>query len=330
MGKLRTVKEVKELTGLSSKQLYDYDVLGIVKPTERKHRGYEKKDGTWYDGYKMYDEEAVMKLQQIGIFNRLHVKRSVMKEKMTSKNYDFMVILDEQMELLQKQKEEIEDMILIIEQLKMLGMKGEVLNIYSETDFHEMAEKYKQNKTSEYYLDFMEKVDALDDLSAQKIGTLFEEILDLKEDEYKTRKSFEAVHRLLEGMAEYLGYGAFLLICSYSIGIEGDGTVAASMVQDLGKENAEKLEQACINYMEHFLGYIYGETAVVLADNNPTKPKTFNKNSFIEQIKAIFYSYLGVRSKEDYELFFEMYSDLFEIKDEDFRFVMNTLREHFV
>lgn len=103
MEKCKNVKEVCEITGLNRKLLYIYDKEGIVKPTRHKnvgHEGIARKSGVKvdYDGYKQYNDEAVRKLQQIAIYEKLRMKRTEIKQRLKSGRSD-VELLEEQIRM---------------------------------------------------------------------------------------------------------------------------------------------------------------------------------------------------------------------------------------
>ena len=57
---MRTVNGVSKLTGVSIRTLQYYDNIGLLKPTEYTEAGY-----------RLYDEEALERLQQILLFREL-------------------------------------------------------------------------------------------------------------------------------------------------------------------------------------------------------------------------------------------------------------------
>ena len=54
---MRTVKEVSKLTGVSVRTLHYYDAIGLLKPTKVTQAGY-----------RMYDDAALSRLQNIILF----------------------------------------------------------------------------------------------------------------------------------------------------------------------------------------------------------------------------------------------------------------------
>ena len=63
MKKLWTVKEIRELTGLTGKHLHYFHHEGVVKAAT--YSNYSVDD---HDGYKLYDEAGVAKLQQVAMY----------------------------------------------------------------------------------------------------------------------------------------------------------------------------------------------------------------------------------------------------------------------
>lgn len=57
---MRTVKDVSEITGVSIRTLRYYDEIGLLKPTELTEAGY-----------RLYDNKALEKLQEIMFFREL-------------------------------------------------------------------------------------------------------------------------------------------------------------------------------------------------------------------------------------------------------------------
>ena len=57
---MMTVNEVSKLTGVSIRTLQYYDTIGLLKP-----------DGYTASGYRLYDDTALERLQQILLFKEL-------------------------------------------------------------------------------------------------------------------------------------------------------------------------------------------------------------------------------------------------------------------
>ena len=122
---LRTAKEVYEITGLTRKDLFDYE--DVVHASERSNWGYESyRNGkcVQYKGYKLYDESALEKFQLISIFKKINIPKAQIKKYLKDYENDINGIIDLQIDLLNKQKKEIEDAIQLAEDIRGFGVKS--------------------------------------------------------------------------------------------------------------------------------------------------------------------------------------------------------------
>ena len=74
---MKTVKDVSEITGVSIRTLRYYDEIGLLKPTELTKAGY-----------RLYDNKALEKLQEIMFFRELEIPLIDIKKIMDNPNYD--------------------------------------------------------------------------------------------------------------------------------------------------------------------------------------------------------------------------------------------------
>lgn len=74
---MKTIKEVSELTGLSIRTLRYYDEIGLLKPTAFTQ-----------SGYRLYDDKAVEKLQEIMFLKELELPLTDIKKIMDDPSYD--------------------------------------------------------------------------------------------------------------------------------------------------------------------------------------------------------------------------------------------------
>lgn len=102
--KLYKVKEVCEMTGLTRKQLYDYQ--NIVNPSS-----FEK------SGYKLYDETAVERLILVANYRKILMPLKTIKDILNEKEYDVIGAITMQIEALAVRKEELGIMIELAESL---------------------------------------------------------------------------------------------------------------------------------------------------------------------------------------------------------------------
>ncbi|MBF2477667.1 MerR family transcriptional regulator [Listeria marthii] len=107
-------KELAELTGVSVRTLHHYDTIGLLVP--------QKDD---WNGYRIYSEKDVDKLQQILFFKELDFPLKKIKQILDDPNFDKEVALDLQRHLLLEKKQRIEAMLTTLDQT-LKNEKGEI------------------------------------------------------------------------------------------------------------------------------------------------------------------------------------------------------------
>ena len=110
---MMTVHEVSKLTGVSVRALHHYDQLGLLKPAEVTEAGY-----------RLYDEESLTRLQSILLFRELQFPLKDIGAILDSPAFDRNKALDQQIRLLELQKEHIENLIDLAKGIKLTGGKG--------------------------------------------------------------------------------------------------------------------------------------------------------------------------------------------------------------
>ena len=100
---MRTVKEMSELTGISIRTLRYYDEIGLLKPTELTKAGY-----------RLYDNKALEKLQEIMFFRELEVPLTEIKKIMDTPDYDKEQVLLTQKFLLEQKRNRLDGIIELI------------------------------------------------------------------------------------------------------------------------------------------------------------------------------------------------------------------------
>lgn len=90
---MMTVNEASKLTGVSIRTLQYYDTIGLLPPA-----GYTEA------GYRLYDDTAMERLQQILLFRELEFPLKEIKRILDSPNFDRSKALEQQIELLYDEK----------------------------------------------------------------------------------------------------------------------------------------------------------------------------------------------------------------------------------
>ena len=100
---MKTVKEVSGITGVSIRTLRYYDEIGLLKPTELTEAGY-----------RLYDNKALERLQEILFFRELEIPLTDIKKIMDTPNYDKEQILKTQKILLEQKRNRLNGIIELI------------------------------------------------------------------------------------------------------------------------------------------------------------------------------------------------------------------------
>ena len=100
---MKTVKDVSEITGVSIRTLRYYDEIGLLKPTELTEAGY-----------RLYDNKALEKLQEIMFFRELEIPLTDIKKIMDNPNYDKEQALLAQKSLLEQKRNRLNGIIELI------------------------------------------------------------------------------------------------------------------------------------------------------------------------------------------------------------------------
>ncbi len=144
---MMTVNDVSKLTGVSIRTLQYYDSIGLLKASD--HTG---------SGYRLYDEAALERLQQILLFRELEFPLKDIKKILSNPNFDRQKALQQQIELLTLKKEHLENLILLA---RGILQTGENTMDFSAFDSQKQEEYSKQAKASwgqtDAYREFEEK-----------------------------------------------------------------------------------------------------------------------------------------------------------------------------
>lgn len=325
MSKMKTVKEVCELTGLNRKLLHDYDHEGIVKPS--KYANYGTVDS---GGYKLYDEEAFVKLQQIAIFRKLRLSRSDIKRRIVDPSYDSNKLLEEQILMLKKEKEEIEDLIVVAEQLKMIGMKSSVLSYFAGIDMATIARNTKSWQNSTYYKELCDIFDESSEEYDKENDPIIEELFALEECEYNTPKAMDIVKRLFEVNINYYGVAGLIIILVITLSAQGGGQFSIDLNNDVGEDITKVPSKAIMHYFLQDMDVLWDEIIAAIRkyyDVIGTDYAGTRVKEMVDEIKELLERHLGLKKKEDYQMFFEFTQvEPYKIGDGYMQYVFNAVK----
>ncbi|MBR1407570.1 MAG: MerR family transcriptional regulator [Clostridia bacterium] len=238
-----TVHEVSRLTGVSIRTLQYYDKIGLLHPTEHT-----------VSGYRLYDDTALEKLQQILLFRELEFPLKDIRQIIDSPGFDKGKALEQQIALLMLKKEHIDNLIDLARGLKAMGVKHLMdFEPFDTSKIDEYAARAKASwGTTPEYREYAEKSKgrtAEDNarLSRQmmEIFSEFGSIL----DENPAGDTAQALVKKLQGFIT-----AHLYTCSdevlYGLGMmyAGGGDFTAGIDKHAGEGTAEFVYQAIKAY----------------------------------------------------------------------------------
>lgn len=138
---MMTVNDVSKLTGVSIRTLQYYDTIGLLKP-----------NGHTEAGYRLYDDTALERLQQILLFKELEFSLKEIKSMINAPDFDRDKAMEQQIELLTMKKEHLENLIDFARKIKITGVKNMDFTVFDTKKIDEYAKRAKEQwgQTPEY------------------------------------------------------------------------------------------------------------------------------------------------------------------------------------
>ena len=134
-----TVKQLADLAGVSRRTLHHYDEIGLLKPSS-----------VTQNNYRNYDEEALLRLQQILFYRELGLSLSETKEILNQPDFDVLQSLEAHRVELQKRVERLNHLINTVEKT-ILHLNGgitmsrkQVFEGFNQEQVEEYAEEARQ------------------------------------------------------------------------------------------------------------------------------------------------------------------------------------------
>ncbi len=125
---MKTVKDVSEITGVSIRTLRYYDEIGLLKPTQLTEAGY-----------RLYDNKALEKLQEIMFFRELEIPLMDIKKIMDNPDYDKEQVLLTQKSLLEQKRNRLNGIIELIKDI-MKGVNTMSFGAFSKEEVQKMVD----------------------------------------------------------------------------------------------------------------------------------------------------------------------------------------------
>ena len=194
------INEVAKLTGVSARTLQYYDEIGLLIPEKLNN------------GYRDYSDENLDKLQKILFYRFLKFKLNEIKELLDG-DIDSLKILEQQRELILKEKEKFEIILHNIEKTiktykgeqkmtieeKFNGFKKEDLNKYED----EAIEKYGKETIEES----KKRQSGKEDIVAEKFNSVFRSMAEYRKNNINIEE--KEVQLKVEELYNYMNKYAF-------------------------------------------------------------------------------------------------------------------------
>lgn len=163
--KLLTVHEVVNLTGVTARTLHYYDKIGLLKPAKVTDANY-----------RLYDDTALARLQNILLFRELQFPLKDIKAILDNPAFDAREALTQQIELLELQYKHIGELISHAREIQIKGVKQMDFEVFDKNEIEQYKDevKAKWGETKAYH-EYMQKKDFNDDKIANQLLSLFAE-----------------------------------------------------------------------------------------------------------------------------------------------------------
>jgi DNA-binding transcriptional MerR regulator len=152
--RLKTVKEVSRLSGVSVRTLHHYDNIGLLKPTQVTEAGY-----------RLYDDAAMERLYLILVFREFGLPLKEIKDLLDGPEENRNRLLELQIRQMQRKVSKLNDQIAFAKGISVLGVNymnfegfnpdkmddysAQAKTLYGKTDAYKEYEHKSKNRTKE-------------------------------------------------------------------------------------------------------------------------------------------------------------------------------------
>ena len=239
---MMTVKKVSDLTGVSVRTLQYYDKIGLLNPTELTDAGY-----------RLYDDTALERLQQILLFRELEFPLKEIKAILDSPNFDSKKALSQQIELLELKKQHLENLINFARGIKMIGVRAVDFSAFDRTKIDEYAKKAREQwSDTDAYKEFIEKTkdrtQEEDELLAEGFMSLFVEFGAMKNESPDSDKVQLQVKKIQDYITEHLYTCTDTILASLGKMYAGGGDLTDNIDNSCGNGTAAFVAKAIEYY----------------------------------------------------------------------------------
>ena len=191
---MRTVKEVSKITGVSVRTLHHYDAIGLLKPSKVTEAGY-----------RMYDDTALSRLQNILLFRELQFPLKEIKAILDSPDFDPSEAIAQQIRLLELQYKHLGEHLAFAREIQSKVVTNMDFDVFDKNEI----EKYKAEVMAKWgntkaYQEYAQKDIAGEevgyDKSANELMAIFSELGGLKHltpDSHEVQKKISELQKFI-------------------------------------------------------------------------------------------------------------------------------------
>lgn len=188
---MMTVKQVSTRTGISVRTLQFYDEIGLLRPTEVTNAGY-----------RLYDDRALEKLQQILFFKELDFSLKEIKAILEDPRFDQAAAFAKQRQLIQLKRDRLDKLLGLLDRL----IQGEHDMEFKEFDLSEyfrVLNDFKATHTNAI-IDQLGSVEQFDNMLAE-MRTHEADIAAMAVQQYGSIENF--THAMAHNFEDFLSHG---------------------------------------------------------------------------------------------------------------------------
>jgi DNA-binding transcriptional MerR regulator len=242
---MMTVKQVSELAGVSIRTLQYYDKIGLLSPSELTDAGY-----------RLYDDTALERLQQILLFRELEFPLKDIKAILDSPDFDRNKALKQQIELLELKKQHLENLITFARGIKIIGVKAMSFKAFDKSKIDEYAKRAREEwGNTDAYKEYAEKTKDRtpeeDERLAEGFMEFFAELGTMKHESPDSEKVQAKIKEMQGYITEHLYTCTDQILAGLGKMYAGGGEFTENIDKAGGKSTAEFTAKAIEYYVNN-------------------------------------------------------------------------------
>ena len=239
---MMTVHEVSKRTGVSIQALQYYDKIGLLPPAKYTEAGY-----------RLYDDAALERLQQLLLFRELEFSLKEIRSILQSPDFDRDRALEQQIALLTLKKEHLDNLITFARGLQQVRGSNMDFTAFDTRKMDEYAAKAKEQwQHTDAYQEFSEKSKGrsqeAEEALAHGMMTIFKDFGKCKGADPSSEEAQGLVKRLQAYISENYYHCTPEILSALGAMYGADGEFTENIDQAGGEGTAQFVERAISVY----------------------------------------------------------------------------------